>query len=52
MEKKKNAGFFISEDAIKGLKHEAVEQDISVSKLVDRYGKDLLKKWEEKQIEK
>lgn len=47
MDKKKNVGVFISEDAIKGLKHEAVEQDISVSRLVDRYGKELLKKYEE-----
>jgi hypothetical protein len=47
MDKKKNVGVFISEDAIKGLKHEAIEQDISVSRLVDRYGKELLKKYEE-----
>lgn len=47
MDKKKNVGVFISEDAIKGLKHEAIEQDISVSRLVDRYGKELFRKYEE-----
>lgn len=47
MDKKKNVGVFISEVAIQGLKQEAIEQDISVSRLVDRYGKDLYKKYEE-----